>query len=114
MKKNILILVIVVLLVMAAFWYLNGGSTNASSDSSLTTTQSSSESSDAQYIYSLLQQMKQVQLNDALFFDPLFQNLQDNTVSFSSEPAGRINPFAPVGQSNSAAQSSTTIKVRIK
>ena len=98
---------------MLAFWYLGNNSASPTDDSSLTTTVSTSESADAQYIYSLLQQMSQVKLEDTIFSESSFQNLKDNTVSFSSQPSGRDNPFAPIG-STANAQSSTTIKLRIK
>ena len=54
--------------------------------------------------------MNQVQLNDSIFSDPTFQNLKDNTVTFTAEPAGRDNPFAPVGTNGAVAPSTTTIK----
>jgi len=110
-KKNIFIIIIVVLLVMLAFWYL-GNSSSTAGDSSLSVSQTSSESADAQYIYNLLQQMSQVKLDDSIFSDPSFQNLKDNTVSFSAQPSGRNNPFAPIGTTGAPAQ--TGIKVQIK
>lgn len=108
-KRNIFILIIIALVIMVAFWYLKGS--NSSSSSSLTATQSSSDSADAQYIYSLLQQMSQVKLDDSIFSDPSFENLKDNTVTFSSEPSGRNNPFAPVG--SNGTPSTSTINVSI-
>lgn len=119
MKKTIITIVIVGLLILLAFWYLGGSGANTPSTSSLTATNNAdtSNSADAQQIYSLLQQMNQVQqgndLNDSIFSNPTFQNLKDNSVSFTMPPAGRDNPFAPIG-SNSAAPSTTTINVRIK
>jgi len=112
-KKTIFIIIIVGLLIMIAFSYLGNSGTSTSS-TSLTATQSGSESADAQYIYSLLQQMNQVKLEDTVFSDPSFLNLKDNTVSFSAQPSGRDNPFSPVGSVANTNQSSTTIKVRIK
>ena len=41
--------------------------------------------------------MAQVNLDDSLFSSLTFKNLRDNTVSFSPQPSGRNNPFAPVG-----------------
>jgi len=113
-KKNITIIIIVSLLIMVAFWYMGNSGTSSTADTSLTTTQTSSESADAQYIYSLLQQMNQVKLQDTIFSAPAFLGLKDNTVSFSSLPAGRNNPFAPLGSTGNAVPASTTIKVSIK
>ncbi len=112
--KKIITIIVVILVILLAFWYLGTSNTaNTTGDSSLTASQSTSESTDAQYIYSLLQQMGQVKLDDSIFSDPSFESLKDNTVSFSAEPAGRANPFAPVGSTDAPA-STTTINVSLK
>ncbi len=117
MKKNIIILIIVALVLMVAFWYMGNKGTGAGS-ASLSASQSTSESADAQYIYSLLQQMNRVQqngqLNDSVFSEPAFLNLKDNTVLFNMPPAGRNNPFAPVGSNSNPAPSTSTIRLNIK
>ena len=117
--KKIIAIITVILVIMIAFWYLgNSNSTGSASDSSLSISQSTSDSPDAQYIYSLLQQMSQVKsqgnLDDSLFSNPIFVGLQDNTISFSAPPAGRVNPFAPLGSIGAPAGTSATIKVSIK
>ncbi|MBU6370781.1 MAG: hypothetical protein KGH93_00270 [Patescibacteria group bacterium] len=119
MKKAIFAIAIAGLITLLAFWYL-GNTGSAPSDSSLSVAAGSAagpaNSSDAAYIYNLLQEMQQVKsqgnLSDTLFFSPAFVNLHDNTVTFSAPPAGRDNPFAPVG--STGAVSTTTIHVKIK
>ena len=115
MKKTIITIVIIGLLILLAFWYLGGSGANTAGNSSLTATSNgvdTSNSTDAQQIYSLLQQMSQVKLDDSLFTNPSFQNLRDNTVIFSAGTPGRANPFAPIGTNGAAP--TTTINVRIK
>ena len=64
----------------------------------------------AQYIYTMLQQMAQVTLDDSIFSKPNFQSLKDNTVSLTPQATGRNNPFAPVGtDSNSATQATPVL-----
>lgn len=79
---------------MVAFWYLNK---TDSPTTYLTADVKTTDSVDAKYIYNILQKMAQVNLDDSIFSNITFQNLKDNTVSFSPQPAGRNNPFAPVG-----------------
>ena len=109
-KKNILVLVIVILAIMVGFWYLAGNGA-ASSDSSLSANTSNANSTDAQYIYSLLQEMGQVKLDDAIFSNQIFTGLKDNTVSFSPQASGRPNPFAPVGNDGSPI-STTSVNIK--
>jgi hypothetical protein len=108
-KKNIISLIIIVVLVIIAIMYLNGS--NNDSSSTLTINTSVSQSDDSKYIYSLLQKMAQVRLDDSIFSSAVFQSLKDNTVTFGTQEIGRDNPFAPVG--NSVKTSPTTIKAPI-
>lgn len=94
MKNNILTIILVVFVGMIAFWYLT--KTNDSS-SNIVADAGTIQSGDAKYVYNLLQQMDKVTLDDTLFTGNVFKNLKDNTVSFSPQPSGRTNPFAPVG-----------------
>jgi len=101
MKNNIITLIIIIFIGMVAFWYLTKtDNTTAYLTADIKTT----DSVDAKYIYNILQQMAQVTLDDSIFSDSSFQNLKDNTVSFSPQSAGRINPFSPVSSSNSVIQ----------
>lgn len=76
-----------------AYMYLNR---DTSSNSLLVSDSATSDSADAKYIYNILQQMKNVQLNDSIFSNPIFQNLKENNIEFSTQEVGRINPFSPV------------------
>jgi phosphomevalonate kinase len=109
MKNNIITIILVVVIGMVAFWYLTKTDNTASS---LITDVKTTDSTDAKYIYTILQQMAQVTLDDSIFANPVFQNLKDNTVSFSPQASGRNNPFAPVGtDSNVAGQTTSTTSI---
>ena len=94
MKNNIITIILIIFVGMVAFWYL--GKTDTSS-SLLTADVKTTDSIDAKYIYNILQKMAQVNLDDSIFANLTFQNLKDNTVSFSPQASGRNNPFAPIG-----------------
>ena len=79
---------------MIAFWYLTK---TDNTTAYLTTDVNTTNSVDAKYIYDILQQMAQVNLDDSIFSNTVFKNLKDNTASFSPQVSGRNNPFAPVG-----------------
>ncbi|TRZ50807.1 hypothetical protein D4R99_05360 [bacterium] len=49
-------------------------------------------------ILSLLQELNAIQLDDAIFTDPMFVSLKDYHVDLSEEPKQRSNPFAVIGQ----------------
>ena len=94
-KKSILSLVLIIVIAIVAYLYFSGG-TNTECTSSLLTQNKTLQSQDAEYIYSLSQQMGQVQLDDSIFSNSIFQSLRDNTATFPALPAGRDNPFAPL------------------
>lgn len=104
-KNNIIILVAVVLIVAFTIMYLGKSS---SDDASLGTDIQSADSADAKYVYSLLQKMSFVRLDDSIFSSELFINLKDNTVTLNQQQVGRPNPFAPIG--NDSGTFSTTSK----
>lgn len=107
MKNNIITIVLVVVVALVAIWYLTKTDT---STSYLTTSTQTTNSTDAIYIYSLLQKMSQVSLEDTVFSNPVFKSLKDNTVTFPEQPAGRNNPFAPIGtDTNITGQQSTVL-----
>lgn len=49
-------------------------------------------------LLTLLADMRTIRLDESLFSDPAFQELQDFSVALRSEPKGRPNPFAPLGK----------------
>lgn len=105
MRNNIITIALVIVIGLVAFWYLTKTDTSAGY---LATDASTTNSTDAKYIYTILQQMSQVTLDDSVFVNPIFQGLKDNTVTFSPQASGRNNPFAPVG--TDAAVSGQTTK----
>jgi hypothetical protein len=54
----------------------------------------------------LLERIESISFNKAVLTDPAFLSLEDRTVELTPEPAGRSNPFAPLG----SAQAPVTTK----
>lgn len=48
-------------------------------------------------LLSLLLELKALELNESLFSDPAFRSLRDMSQELAPQPAGRTNPFAPLG-----------------
>lgn len=48
-------------------------------------------------LIALLSTLKSIKLDANIFSDPAFQSLQDFSQALVSEPVGRTNPFAPLG-----------------
>ncbi len=91
MKNNIITIVLIVVVAVVVFSYLFR---TTPSDAILTADVKTSDSTDAKYIYNILNQMKSVTLDDKIFQNPIFLNLKDNTASLPSQITGRNNPFS--------------------
>ena len=94
MKNTIITLILIIFIGLVGFWYLTK---TDSSTAYLNVDKKTTDSIDAKYIYSILQQMSQVNLDDSIFTDSTFQSLKDNTATLAAQSSGRNNPFAPVG-----------------
>ncbi len=104
-KKNLIIIGTIVVIVVIAMRYL---SAPTDTSGTLATDVSTPDSTDAKYIYSILQKMAQVRLEDSIFSKNTFLNLKDNTVTFNPQESGRNNPFSPVGSDSGAARTTST------
>ncbi len=85
---------VVAVAVVALSYYLW---TSASDTPLLTTTEETSPLS--QEILTTLGQLNTLQLDPALFKDPVFMSLSDFGSEIPPQSAGRRNPFAPIGSS---------------
>lgn len=85
-------IVIVVLAFILAYFYLSGGS--PSTPASGTLTAGSAYGSVGSSELSLLNQVRSLRIDTALFRDAVFLSLQDYSVAIPPENVGRPNPFA--------------------
>ncbi len=91
-KKNILISLVVMLGCFFAYQYWGEAAT---SSSQLISTGNVSEVGDE--TLQLLSELKTLVLDEDIFTDKVFQNLEDFSMELQPQPVGRNNPFAPVG-----------------
>lgn len=92
--RTVIIVGVVIVIAFIAYSYFF----TAKPASVLTTSEVSGTPPVDQDLISLLAQLKAITLDDSIFNDPTFMSLQDFSQNLTPEPSGRINPFAPLGQ----------------
>jgi hypothetical protein len=94
LKNNIVIAVIaLILLSVGGFYYISRGEQD---DGALLVSEGAENGVDRELLATLLE-LKSLKFNDALFESNTFRSLKDFSREIPDEPAGRPNPFAPVG-----------------
>ena len=86
-------IVIVVLVFVLAYFYMSGDSSTSTANTG-TLTAGSTYGAVGSSELSLLNQVRSLRIDTALFRDPVFLSLQDYSVSIPPENVGRPNPFA--------------------
>ena len=99
LKQNMLFVVLaLVALVGGGYYFLfmqPGAAPVLTSDTS---------SPESEQILQELSRLQGIELNDAVFKDPVYLSLTDYGVILTKEPAGRRNPFSPISFSTPANQ----------
>lgn len=93
-KHKVLAIILAVVLAVAAWYFLSGSSAPPTVLSNDQTNQAPQGTE--QMVQSLLA-LQAVTLDSTLFSDPSYQILKDYTTPIAQEPAGRPDPFAPIG-----------------
>jgi hypothetical protein len=99
LKKNKIVLVVIAFLVAGFVWY---GMSGGSAPETLITTDAlggvgSPQAAQERAMLDTLFQLKAIQLSGNIFSNVAFQSLRDFRTEIVSEPIGRKNPFAPLG-----------------
>jgi len=99
-KKNKYLFIGVAVLVAGFIWY--GMSERQSeglltSDSSLSSGATAQNAAERELLNTLLE-LRAIRLDGEIFSDPSFNALRDFSTDIVSEPIGRRNPFAPLGE----------------
>jgi hypothetical protein len=92
--KNSKILAALVLVAVLALGYFAYSSLTSPAPATVTQT-----SPVSQNLLLALSNLHTIRLNGSIFSDPAFQSLSDFGVVIPPEPAGRRNPFQPIGGS---------------
>lgn len=90
-KRIIVIVAVVIAIAILYFFYLSDNS--GTDDVSLVA--GTGESYVDPALVSFFESVKAIQLDGALFSDPVFSSLEDYGTDPVPQPAGRENPFAP-------------------
>ena len=108
--RNKLVIVGIVVFILAGAWF--GLSSSSGPDSALSTTGPDTAGDGS--IVSTLLTLQAITLKGAILTDPAFATLRDFTTAIVPVPAGRANPFAPLGaqvSSNTAATNANTTHI---
>jgi flagellar basal body-associated protein FliL len=93
MKSSIISTIIVVIVLAAgAYWYFFVGTGN---QAPLTTSAPSGNAAQTQF-QALVSELQPISFNTTIFSDPKFSALVNLATAITPEPAGRLDPFAPV------------------
>jgi hypothetical protein len=91
MKSNTIILIaLTVIIAGVAYWYF---ATKTGNDVPVTASTTTAPSTQFQ---GLLSELRSISFDTTIFSDTRFISLVDLTVPVTSEPPGRLDPFAPV------------------
>lgn len=94
-KENIKNIVIVAAIIAGLFvvytFFFAGGESNE-----LLSSSSASELTVVDELFSLLNSLSQLRIDDSLFDKESYSALEDYTVILEERPQGRINPFRPI------------------
>ena len=100
--KNFIIIVGTGLLIAAAFLFLSKADTeNPGAAAALSAETRAQLERSAEIEREIIQELRKIQsitFDDSLYEDPSFQNLVDFSRPIESQPVGRANPFAPLGE----------------
>ena len=103
--KNIIIVLVIVILGFVAYSFLKP----ADSTETLLSTTEKQDSTQilGDEISSAINQINSLKLDRGVLDDPVVKNLVDHSKPIVSEPVGRKNPFAPIGQDSGNSATST-------
>jgi hypothetical protein len=112
-KKKIFIGLLIVILIALVTYNAVSSISVVHADS---TSSSATSSPVDQNILTLLSSFQNVTIDSSLFSSNLFQSLKDFSTTLPTEPEGRANPFAPIGNETGtvAPASSNTFPLGIK
>lgn len=97
-KKIISAIVITIILFFAYSFFFAGDSNGDGLISSSKTKRTAADIVGAEIIQAL-NQIERLQLDRAIFSDPVYKSLVDRSQPIPPEPVGKDNPFGPIGAS---------------
>ncbi len=95
--KRPLTIIAVLFIAFLVYSYFKGGSNTNNNVLTVSNPSGGTNSALAQQFFNQLLTLQKLNLDDRIFADPRFQNLEDFGQPLPDEPQGRPNPFAPIG-----------------
>ncbi|MBU3925643.1 hypothetical protein KJ763_00540 [Patescibacteria group bacterium] len=104
-RLKFLVAILVILIIIFIYFYYFSGRDSGSSDNVVAVSGSGvgvmqgiedSSDSEGKQIVETLGVLKMMQMDTSFFENEKFKSLLDNSVELIPEPAGRVNPFAPL------------------
>ena len=92
--KNWIIIGVVIVVAAGAYFFFMGGSPTSSG--TLQATGGDATGLVGTQVLSLLNQIRTLRIDSALFKDPAYLSLHDFSVTIPQQNVGRANPFAPI------------------
>ncbi len=116
--RKIFLFIIILVVLIVGYMYISGKGNKTTSAGTLgsttgaanvgTNASSAAQAQIGQQFLTTLLNLKNIKLDDSIFTQPSFTNLQDFTAPIgATDPEGRPNPFAPLGLNASAASALT-------
>jgi hypothetical protein len=93
--KTAVTVFIAVFVLMVGIAIFKGKSSSAQDTADLTVAETSD--SVGREVLALLDDLRKIKLDDSIFKNPMFQELEDYSVTIPAELKGRKNPFNPIG-----------------
>lgn len=93
--KTAAVVFMAVFVLMIGTIVFKGKRSSAQDTADLTITETSD--SVGKEVLALLDDLRKIKLDDSIFKDPMFQELEDYSVTIPAELKGRKNPFNPIG-----------------
>ncbi len=94
-KKGIIAGIIILVILALVYFYISGGYAPADNGSLSEAPTAESEAVGVRTL-SLLNQIKSLHIDKAMFDDPAYRTLTDYSITIPEVPVGRANPFAPI------------------
>lgn len=96
--KKIIIVATLIIVLFFLYSYLSHKNDNADE---LLADSSGLDSNIGNEFIALLAKIKAIKLDESFFTSAAFESLKDSRVTIDPQPAGRMNPFAPIGAPDS-------------
>lgn len=113
-KNKFIFLVLLILIAFIGYRFLMKDDSGSSTSDLTTESSSSGQSSVGKELLATLAKIKSITLDEKIFSDPIFQNLNDFSKPMETQDIGRANPFAPIDSLGLSGDGSSSLGKKTK